>query len=81
MSYSKFAVYNVAGAVLWVGICLGAGYAFGNVPVVKQNFSLVVLGIVAVSLVPAVFEFIRSRRRSAALLEAKNLRPRQAEDM
>jgi membrane-associated protein len=81
MSYSKFAVYNVAGAVLWVGICLGAGYAFGNVPIVKQNFSLVVLGIVAVSVVPAVFEYIRSRRRSAASLEAKNLRPREAEDI
>ena len=70
MSYSKFAVYNVVGAVLWVGICLGAGYAFGNVPVVKNNFSLVVLGIVAVSLVPAVFEFVRSRRRGAAVPEA-----------
>jgi membrane-associated protein len=77
MSYSKFAVYNVAGAVLWVGICLGAGYAFGNVPVVKKNFSLVVLGIVAVSLVPAVFEYIRSRRRGAP----ERLRPRRAEDM
>ena len=65
MSYSKFAVYNVVGAVLWVGICLGAGYAFGNVPVVKNNFSLVVLGIIAVSLVPAVFEYVRSRRRAA----------------
>jgi membrane-associated protein len=81
MSYSKFAVYNVVGALLWVGICLGAGYAFGNVPIVKKNFSLVVLGIVAVSLVPAVFEYIRSRRRGAAMAEAKRLRPRQAEDM
>jgi membrane-associated protein len=66
MSYGKFAVYNVGGALLWVGICMGAGYGFGNVPIVKDNFSLVVLGIVAVSLVPAVFEYIRSRRRRGA---------------
>jgi len=81
MSYSKFVFYNVVGAVLWVGICLGAGYAFGNVPVVKNNFSIVVLGIIAVSVVPAVFEFIRSRRRSAALPDAKQLRPRRAGDV
>jgi membrane-associated protein len=81
MSYSKFAVYNVVGAVLWVGICLGAGYAFGNVPMVKKNFSLVVLGIIAVSLLPAVIEYIRNRRRKAALSEAKPLRPRRAADM
>jgi membrane-associated protein len=69
MSYSRFAVYNVVGAVLWVGICLGAGYAFGNVPVVKDNFSLVVLGIIVVSLVPAVIEYVRTRRRGAGVPE------------
>ena len=52
MSYSAFAFYNVTGAVAWVGICLGAGYLFGNVPIVKDNFSLVALGIVVVSLLP-----------------------------
>ncbi len=66
MTYSTFAFYNVLGAVLWVGICVGAGYAFGNVPIVKNNFSLVALGIVAVSLLPAVFEFIKARRRRAS---------------
>ena len=63
MSYPKFAFYNVAGAVLWVGVCVGAGYAFGNVPIVRDNFSLVALGIVIVSVLPMVFEFIRYRRR------------------
>ena len=53
MTYATFAFYNVVGAVAWVGLCLGAGYAFGNVPVVKENFSLVTLGIVFVSLLPA----------------------------
>jgi membrane-associated protein len=61
MTYSRFAVYNIVGGVAWVAICAGAGYAFGNVPVVKDNFSLVALGIVAVSLIPAVVEFVRHR--------------------
>lgn len=62
MSYPKFAFYNIAGAVLWVGVCVGAGYAFGNVPVVRDNFSLVAIGIVVVSVLPMVVEFIRYRR-------------------
>jgi membrane-associated protein len=66
MTYSTFAFYNVTGALLWVGICVGAGYAFGNVPVVKDNFSLVALGIVAVSLIPIVVEILK-RRRAAHL--------------
>lgn len=62
MSYPKFAFYNIAGAVLWVGVCVGAGYAFGNVPIVRDNFSLVAIGIVVVSVLPMVVEFIRYRR-------------------
>ena len=62
MSYSAFAFYNVTGAVAWVSICIGAGYLFGNVPVVKDNFSLVALGIVGVSLLPMVFEIMSARR-------------------
>jgi membrane-associated protein len=65
MSYRTFAVYNVSGAIAWVGICLGAGYVFGNVPVVKDNFTLVALGIVFVSLLPMVFEYLRHRRGAA----------------
>ena len=64
MSYRTFALYNVTGALAWVGICIGAGYVFGNVPVVKENFSLVALGIVFVSLLPMVFEYLRHRRKS-----------------
>jgi membrane-associated protein len=62
MTYPKFAFFNVAGAMLWVGICVGAGYAFGNVPVIKNNFSLVALGIVLVSVIPVAIELLRSRR-------------------
>ena len=64
MSYPSFALYNVTGAMAWVGICLGAGYLFGNVTIVKENFELVALGIVALSLMPMVFEYLRYRRDS-----------------
>ena len=66
MRYSAFALFNIFGGVLWVGVCLGAGYAFGNVPVVKNNFSLVAIGIVAVSLIPMVVEWVRHRRKGAS---------------
>jgi membrane-associated protein len=62
MTYQSFAFYNVAGAVAWVGICVGAGYLFGNVPIVKDNFSLVALGIVFVSVLPMLIEYLRYRR-------------------
>jgi membrane-associated protein len=63
MSYPSFAFYNIAGALLWVGVCVGAGFAFGAVPIVKDNFSLVAIGIVVVSLLPMVIEFVRYRRQ------------------
>ena len=62
MPYRTFAIYNVLGALLWVGICVGAGFAFGNIPVVKENFELVVLGIVGVSALPLAFEIVRTFR-------------------
>ncbi len=61
MSYRAFAFYNVIGAVIWVGVCVGAGYLFGNVPFVKKNFSLVALGIVGVSVLPIVIGFLKER--------------------
>jgi membrane-associated protein len=64
MSYRVFALYNIVGAVAWVGICCGAGYLFGNVPIVKENFSVVALGIVFVSLLPMVFEYLKFRREN-----------------
>src|SRR5690348_5904966 len=44
MSYPQFALFNVVGGLIWVGLCVGGGYAFGNVPIVKKNFELVVVG-------------------------------------
>ena len=63
MTSASFVLYNAAGAVAWVGLCLGAGFLFGNVPIVKDNFSLVTIGIVFVSVLPMVFELVMSRRR------------------
>jgi membrane-associated protein len=63
MRYTTFALYNLFGGVLWVGVCIGAGYLFGNIPAVKNNFSLVALGIVAVSLLPMLVEWLKHRKR------------------
>jgi len=65
MTYVTFSVFNVTGAAIWIGVCVMAGYLFGNIPVVRDNFSLVVLGIIAVSLLPmaaAAFQSARERR-------------------
>ena len=59
--YGKFGLYNIVGAILWTVLCTGAGYVFGNVPAVHDNFSLVVLGIVVVSLLPVIFEVVAAR--------------------
>jgi membrane-associated protein len=61
MPYRAYTLYNVVGAVAWAGLCIGAGYLFGNVPVVKNNFSLVAIAIVIMSLIPAVVAWARSR--------------------
>jgi len=65
MRYGYFATYNVTGAIAWVAICIGAGALFGHIPIVKENFELVVLGIIAVSLIPVVTEFVKARRDAA----------------
>jgi membrane-associated protein len=64
MSYARFLLYNVAGGILWVGVCVFAGYFFGNLPIVKKNFSLVILGIIVVSIMPAVVEYLRHRMQA-----------------
>lgn len=62
MPYPRFLAFSVAGGFLWITICLGAGYAFGNIPVVKKHFELVVLGIIAVSMLPMALEILKSWR-------------------
>lgn len=61
MRPSAFGFYNLVGALGWVALCLGAGFLFGNVPIVKQNFSLVTIGIVIVSVLPMAVEYLRRR--------------------
>lgn len=63
MTASTFVTYNVIGAIIWVVVCTGAGYLFGNVPIIKDNFSFVAIGIVLVSVLPIAIEFLRNRRR------------------
>lgn len=58
MHYLTFAHYNVIGAVVWVFLFVGGGYFFGNIPIIKQNFTLVTLGIIFFSVLPVVYEFI-----------------------
>jgi len=62
MRSAAFGFYNLVGAAGWVILCVGAGLLFGNVPIVKQNFSLVTIGIVVVSLLPMAVELLRGRR-------------------
>lgn len=66
MSYPKFITYNVVGAVLWVGLFVPAGYFFGNIPVVRKNFTLVILAIIALSVLPIALEAIKARRSRPA---------------
>ena len=65
MAPASFILFNFIGAVAWVGSCVLAGVLFGNVPVIKNNFSLVTIGIVAISLLPVLVEFLRHRGAGA----------------
>lgn len=62
MKYRTFGTYNIVGALLWVPSFVYAGYFFGNLPIVKENFGLVVIGVIVVSVLPMVWEFIRAQR-------------------
>jgi membrane-associated protein len=66
MTYGRFLLYDVPGGVAWISIFVYAGYFFGNIPIVKRNFTLVVLAIVFISLLPAVIEYVQHRRRGHA---------------
>ena len=62
MNYGKFIFYNVIGGVLWVAVCTMAGYFFGNISFIKDNFSIVIIGVVVISLVPILVEIWRNQR-------------------
>ena len=65
MDYKRFVIYNVVGGVLWVAICVFAGYFFGNLRIVQDNFELVIVMIIFISILPMLFEVWRARRSPA----------------
>lgn len=69
MTYLKFLSYNVIGGLLWVAVCIFGGYFFGNIPIVKKNFTLVIMGIIFVSILPTIIEYLRHRYGSAGKAE------------
>lgn len=66
MSYGKFLSYNVIGGVGWVAIFVFGGYLFGNIPLVRKNFSIVIIAIILISMVPGLIEFLRHRKQAGA---------------
>lgn len=66
MSYLRFASYNVLGGGSWVSAFICAGYFFGNLSIIKKNFSLMIVAIIVISMVPVVVEFLKHRRESKA---------------
>ncbi|MES2826180.1 MAG: DedA family protein [Pseudomonadota bacterium] len=67
MTYKRFLVYNVVGALLWVGLFLYAGYYFGNLPIVRKNFTLLIFGILILSVLPIVIEAWKARSKKLAV--------------
>ena len=65
MNYSRFILYNVTGGISWIGVFLTGGYYFGNFPLIKNNFTLVIIAIIILSVLPGVIEYLRQRREAA----------------
>ena len=65
MSYVRFLTYNVVGGVLWIALFVFGGYFFGNIRVVKENFTIVIFAIIIVSIMPAVIEILRQTRQKS----------------
>lgn len=65
MHYRTFIIYNILGAITWVGLFIGAGYFFGNMPIIKNNFSYVTMGIIFFSLLPIIHEVWKAQRTKA----------------
>ncbi|HKJ28271.1 MAG TPA: DedA family protein [Anaerolineales bacterium] len=68
MTYSKFVLYNVVGAISWVGLFTTLGYFFGNIPAVEENFTIVIFAIIFLSLLPPIFEAYKERKKSKQVL-------------
>ena len=66
MSYGRFLAFNVVGGIGWVVLLVGAGYFFGTIPLVKKNFSIAVLTIIVISMIPVAVEYLRHRKKKPA---------------
>lgn len=66
MTYMRFISYNIFGGVLWVGLFLMGGYFFGNLEIVRRNFSLVIIAIILISVLPGIIEFLRHRKKTTS---------------
>jgi len=64
MAFARFSIYNITGGALWVGIFIYGGYFFGNIPLVKNNFSIVTIAIILISVLPVVTEFFRHKKKN-----------------
>lgn len=62
MSYKKFLIYNIIGGLIWVSLFLFSGYYFGNIPIIKENFTLVIILIILISFIPAIMEYIKHKK-------------------
>jgi membrane-associated protein len=83
MSYWRFITYNIMGGILWVAVCVFGGYFFGNLEIVKRNFSLVIIAIIFISVLPIIFEFVRhrfgSQKRAEPQGASKNIAREEAQ--
>jgi membrane-associated protein len=73
MSYPRFIVYNIVGGILWVVLLVFAGYFFGNIPIVKKNFTLVIMAIIVISVLPGVIAYWNEKRATSKSKE-KNIK-------
>jgi membrane-associated protein len=64
MTYSRFIVYNIVGGISWIALFIFGGYYFGNLSIVKRNFTLVIFAIIFISILPGVIEYVRQRRQT-----------------
>ncbi|MGV3618046.1 MAG: DedA family protein [Fimbriimonas sp.] len=80
MDYKTFCSYSVLGAFVWVGGCVGAGFALGGIPIVREKFEIGILAIVLISAIPMVFEFLKHRKENRTLKEALAAEAKAAHD-
>lgn len=79
MTYRTFVFYNIIGALLWVPICLLGGFFFGNLPMVQENFEMVLIGIIGVSLLPAIIEIAREKYKHYRARKQLDMFPEEEE--